>query len=121
MIVVSLGGEGDDEYRITPDEDLPRAAWADGLNDELALAQDAKFVRVDSRSSWFIPDMLDPDIAGFAERRMDKRLIKYAEAINAPDSPIRRLEIFVNRLEAARFVAARMNALQIPGIVRIRQ
>jgi hypothetical protein len=112
---------GDVEYRITPDEDLPKAAWADGLNDELALAQDAKFVRVDSRSSWFIPDTLDPDIAGFAERRMDKRLIKYGEAINNPDNPIRGLEIIVNSPEAARFIAARMNALHIPGIVRIRQ
>lgn len=112
---------GHTEFRVSPDANLPKAAWADGLNDQLALAQDAKYIKVDSRSTWFIPDTLPPAMAGLAERKMDERLIKYRDAIESPDNPIRGLEIIVNRLEAAQFMAERMNALGIPGIVRIRQ
>lgn len=110
---------GDTEYRITPDADLPRSAWADGLNNELGLAQDAKYVKSDSRS-WFVPESMPPAMQGLAEEVMDKRLIKYRDVINDNTNPVRGLEIIVNSVAAAQAVAARMNALQVPGIVRVR-
>jgi hypothetical protein len=111
---------GSTEYRISPDEDLPRAAWADGLNSDLGLAQDAKYVREDARS-WFRPESLPPVMRTLAIQKMDDRLLKYREAIRDGGSPVRGLEIVVNSRSAAEFVAGRMNTLGVPGIVRIRQ
>lgn len=56
-----------------------------------------------------------------AVQKMDDRLLKHREAIRDGRTPVHGLKIVVNSRSAAEFVAGRMNALGVPGIVRIRQ
>jgi hypothetical protein len=108
---------GTTEYRLSSDTDLPRATWADGLNSDLGLAQDAKYVHGDG-PSWYRPDSLPEALRGVAQRRTDEQLTKYREAIADPANPVRGLELITNDPPTAEQLAGRMAVLQVPGIVR---
>lgn len=51
---------------------------------------------------------------------MGRRLLRYREAIASPDNPLQGLEIVTNDPRAAQFIMVRMNALDVPGVVRVR-
>jgi hypothetical protein len=111
---------GPTEFRLSPDTDLPNATWADGLNNELGLAQDAKHVGADA-SSWYRPDTLPPALQRVAQRTVDEMIAKYAPVIADPANPVRGLEIFTNNPQAAAYFDSRMKALGVPGTVQIRE
>ena len=110
---------GDVEFRLTPDELLPKAAWADGLNRDEALAQDSKHVTSEG-SSFYKPETLPPFLAAQAQADIDIRLSKYNNAIKDTANPVRGLEIITNDPSAAEFFASRMAALDVPGKVTLR-
>ncbi|MDQ4110235.1 MAG: hypothetical protein M3306_03920, partial [Actinomycetota bacterium] len=105
------------EYRLTEDEKLPQAAWADGINEEFGAAQDAKHVG-DGDSSFYRPDSLPPFLRERAVLDMDDRLLKYKGVIDDDQIPINGLEIVTNNDEAAQFIHERMTHLKVPGWVR---
>lgn len=108
---------GNIEYRLTRDEQLPQAAWADGINADFGAAQDAKHVG-DGGTSFYRPDSLPPFLRERAIADMDDRLQKYKRVVDDEDNPIQGLEIITNDPEAAAFILERMTHLNIPGWVR---
>ena len=110
---------GDTEYRVTPDTDLPRAAWADGPGPELGTVKDAKYA-VDENNTWYNPETVPSDkVREFAVKEMDDRLLKYKEVIDDPDTPVQGLELITNDLGAGDYIAGRMAELRVPGVVRV--
>ncbi len=106
---------GDTEYNIAPDG--AKDTWADGLNRTEGLAQDAK-LRIDEQS-WYDPASLSPGMREVATKDMDVRLLKYRAAALDPGNPLRGVEIVTNDPRNARFILERMQALDVPGTVRI--
>lgn len=108
---------GNVEYRLTSDQQLPQAAWADGINVDFGAAQDAKHVG-DGGTSFYRPDSLPPFLRERAIADMDDRLQKYKRVVDDEDNPIQGLEIITNDPEAAAFILERMTHLNVPGWVR---
>ncbi|GAA0624237.1 hypothetical protein HPO96_33980 [Kribbella sandramycini] len=109
------------EYRLTPDEELPRAAWADGLDELLKRGQDVKYVAPSSERSLYRPDSLPPFLRKIAEEKNDHRLLKYREVIGDDAKPVEGLEIITNDATAAAYFRERMRRLDIPGQVTVRR
>ncbi|MEV6267494.1 restriction endonuclease fold toxin-2 domain-containing protein [Kribbella sp. NPDC051936] len=109
------------EFRLTRDERLPRAVWADGLDQLLRRAQDAKYVAPTSDSSFYRPDSLPPFLRKIAEEKNDHMLLKYREVIDDDTNPVEGLEIITNDGAAAAYFEDRMRALEIPGQVTLMQ
>jgi hypothetical protein len=109
------------EFRLTTDDRLPRAVWADGLDVLLRRAQDAKYVGPASGKSFYRPETLPPFLRRIAEEKNDHMLMKYREVINADDNPVEGLEIITNDLTAAAYFRDRMAELDIPGQVTVEQ
>ncbi|GAA1558719.1 restriction endonuclease fold toxin-2 domain-containing protein [Kribbella lupini] len=109
------------EFRLTTDDRLPRAVWADGLDTLLRRAQDAKYVAPASGKSFYRPDTLPPFLRRIAEEKNDHMLMKYREVISADDNPVEGLEIITNDLTAAAYFRDRMAELDIPGQVTVEQ
>ncbi|MER7556885.1 restriction endonuclease fold toxin-2 domain-containing protein [Nocardioides sp. NPDC126508] len=108
---------GNVEYRLTSDQQLPQAAWADGINVDFGAAQDAKHVG-DGGTSFYRPDSLPPFLRERAIADMDDRLQKYKRVVDDEDNPVQGLEIITNDPEAAAFILERMTHLNVPGWVR---
>jgi hypothetical protein len=109
---------GDTESNVAPDPD--RETWADGLSRQWGAAQDAKFRRPGSNTSIYDPTSFTSErMREIAEREMDRRLIKYRDAIRAEGSPLRALEMLTNDVGVAMFLRDRLAALRIPGFVRV--
>ncbi|MGC4938065.1 restriction endonuclease fold toxin-2 domain-containing protein [Kribbella sp. DT2] len=109
------------EFRLTTDDRLPRAVWADGLNALLRRAQDAKYVAPESAKSFYRPDSLPPFLRKIAEEKNDHMLMKYREVIESDGNPVEGLEIITNDLTAAAYFRDRMAELDIPGEVTVDQ
>jgi hypothetical protein len=106
---------GETEYNVAP-AGKPDT-WADGINRERGLMQDAKYRQGDS--SFYDPDSLPPFLRDRAIQDMDQRLVKYRDAIQDSSNPLRGLEIVTNDQRAANFVRQRMDELDVPGVVTI--
>jgi hypothetical protein len=112
---------GATEFRLTLDDHLPRAVWADGLDERLRHAQDAKYLEPTSTASFYRPGSLTPFMRKIAEEKNDHMLLKYREVINDENNPVEGLEIITNDLAAASYVADRLRELDIPGRVTVEQ
>ncbi|MER7245683.1 restriction endonuclease fold toxin-2 domain-containing protein [Kribbella sp. NPDC000426] len=108
------------EFRLTVDERLPRAVWADGLDAVLRRAQDAKYVAPTSGSSFYRPSSLPPFLRQIAEEKNDHMLLKYREVIEDRSNPVEGLEIITNDHDAAAYFQDRMRALDISGNVTLK-
>ncbi|MEI8410658.1 MULTISPECIES: restriction endonuclease fold toxin-2 domain-containing protein [unclassified Kribbella] len=109
------------EFRLTLDERLPRAVWADSLDDLLRHAQDAKYVAPTSGKSCYRPDSLPPFLRKIAEEKNDHMLLKYREVIGDGVNPVEGLEIITNDEDAAAYFRDRMQKLDVPGHVTLTQ
>lgn len=112
---------GPTEFRLTSDDRLPRAVWADGLDELLRRAQDAKYVAPAVEKSFYRPQSLPPFLRKIAEEKNDHMLLKYREVIRDSDNPVEELEIITNDQAAAAYFADRLRALDIPGQVTVEQ
>jgi hypothetical protein len=109
------------EFRLTLDDRLPRAVWADGLDDLLRHAQDAKYVAPTSKTSFYRPASLPPFLRKIAEEKNDHMLLKYREVIGDDANPVDGLEIITNDEVAAAYFRDRMQTLDIPGHVTLKR
>ncbi|WP_432938201.1 restriction endonuclease fold toxin-2 domain-containing protein [Kribbella sp. CA-253562] len=109
------------EFRLTTDDRLPRAVWADGLDALLRRAQDAKYVAPASAKSFYRPESLPPFLRKIAEEKNDHMLMKYREVIKSQDNPVEGLEIITNDPTPAMYFRDRMAKLDIPGQVTVEQ
>jgi hypothetical protein len=112
---------GPTEFRLTMDDRLPRAVWADGLDNLLRRAQDAKYVAPASERSFYRPQSLPPFLRKIAEEKNDHMLLKYREVIKDSRNPVEELEIITNDRAAAEYFADRLRQLDIPGQVTVEQ
>lgn len=101
--------------------DLPGGSRAhiDGITTEYGgIIGDAKLV-TSPQSSFYIPDSLSGGLGEVAEYRMDRVVLRLADASDAFGGQ-RAIEIVTNNVESARAWEARMSALDVPGYVRIQ-
>ncbi|TWD73086.1 hypothetical protein FB561_6971 [Kribbella amoyensis] len=109
------------EFRLTVDQMLPRAVWADGLDNLLRNAQDAKYVAPGSQRSFYRPATLPTFLQKIAREKHDHMLLKYREVIDDTTNPVEGLEIITNDPDAAAYFRERMSTLQIRGHVSVKE
>lgn len=94
------------------------AVWADGIDVETGLIQDAKFAA--GKSSPYDPPSMSDDFGRhFAVKDAHARLAKYKAVIESPLNPFRGLEIVTTDQPSADFFQGMMNSMGLPGRVRI--
>lgn len=108
---------GDIEYDITRNGGA--RTWADDVDQRRGAAQDAKFRNPTKPTSFYDPSSLSPKMRSFAITEMQRRLVKYKQAIDDPSNPLQALEVVTNDVGAAQFIREQMVAMGVPGFIRV--
>lgn len=95
--------------------------WADGVNNEEGLLQEAKFASNPYNSPYVPGSGADAEVRDLVEARLDAQLQKYAAIVNDPYNPIRGLQMITNNEGTAQWLAQKMGQHGIPGYVDVVQ
>jgi hypothetical protein len=109
---------GRTEYHI---EGGGEPVWADGVDVDEGLIQEAKLILIPSASLYIPGSTAGQAARDGAERNLDRELERYADIIQDENNPIRGLEIVTSNLYAARWFVRKMKDHGIPGRVRVVQ
>jgi hypothetical protein len=95
--------------------------WADGVNSEEGLLQEAKFASNPDNSPYVPGSAAGAEVTNGIEIRLDDQLEKYAAIVNDPTNPIRGLQMITNNEGTAQWLAQKMAQHGIPGYVDVIQ